>query len=432
VQGPAAGVATAATRGGGVGAGTRPSPSRRPCDDAEVFDDPTALLERLHAAPTRLVYEFAGAGVSALAELHAVGGSSRTLLEATDRYAEASLSEGIGGPVVRSVDPDVAAALAQGARRRARHLAGVGESVAGVGLTATIATDRLKRGEHRVWVAAADGLGTRLAGIVLRKAARPRGAEERLVGRLALRLMAEAKGVLRELSLDLEAGETVVREFRPGPELLAFAEGRRPVLAIDALGGCVEALPWPVGSDGAAGELAVVSGAFHPLHDGHLGLAGAAQRHLGRPVAFELAVANADKPTIDLAEVHRRAAQFAGRAPLLLTRVARFDEKAAFLPGTVFVLGADTAARVLEARFYPGPDGLDAAMDALRAAGGRFLVAGRRSDTGFLTLDDLPVPARHADLFEALPATAFRADVSSSEIRAAWSAGAVGPERARP
>jgi hypothetical protein len=387
-----------------------------------MYDDPADLVEHLHAAPTRLVYEFAGAGVSALAELHAVGGSSRTLLEATDRYADLSLQEGVGGPVSRAVDPDVAAALAQRARLRARHLAGPGESVAGVGLTATIATDRIKRGEHRAWVAAADGLGTRLAGVVLRKGARNRAAEERLVGRLALRLMAEAKGVLRELSLDLEAGEAIETSFRPGPELLAFAEGRRPVLAIDAWGRCVDALPWPVGTDGAAGEGAVVSGAFHPLHDGHLGLAGAAQRHLGRPVAFELAMANADKPTIELAEVHRRAAQFAGRAPLLLTRVARFDEKAAFLPGTVFVLGADTAARVLEPRFYPTPGGLDAAMEALRAAGGRFLVAGRRSDARFLTLDDLALPPRHADLFEALPATAFRADVSSSEIRAAWSA----------
>jgi len=145
-------------------------------------------------------------------------------------------------------------------------------------------------------------------------------------------------------------------------------------------------------------------------------------------VAFELAVANADKPTIELAEAHRRAAQFAGRAPLLLTRAARFHEKAALLPGTVFVLGVDTAARVLEPRFYPDAGGFDGAMDALRAAGGRFLVAARRIEAGFLTLDDLRLPPRHADLFEALPADAFRADVSSTEIRAAWSA-AVAQER---
>ncbi len=390
-----------------------------------------ALVELLHARPTRLVYEFAGAGVSALALVHAQGGSSRTLLEATDRYAARSLAEGVGGVPATAVSADVAVALAVRARARARHLAGADESVAGVGVTATIATDRIKRGDHRAWAAAADGLAVRVAGVTLHKGARTREAEERLVGRLALRLMAEAKGVLRELTLDLAEDEALETELRPGAELADFAAGGRPMLAIDSLGECVDVLPWAA-AGGAGGTAlgstggAVVSGAFHPLHDGHLGLAGAAQRHLGRPVAFELAVANADKPTVEIAEVHRRAAQFAGRAPLLLTRAARFDEKAALMPDTVFVLGADTAARVLQPRFYPGADGLDVAMDALRAAGGRFLVAGRRSEGGFLTLDDLSVPTRHADLFEALPASAFRADVSSSEIRSAWARGPSG------
>jgi len=394
-----------------------------------VTDDPIALVELLHAGPTRLVYEFAGAGVSALALVHAVGGSSRTLLEATDRYAARSLAEGVGGTPDQAVSADVAAALASRARGRARHLAGHDESVAGIGVTATIATDRVKRGDHRAWAAAADGLGVRVAGLTLRKGARTREAEERLVGRLALRGMAEAKGVLRELTLDLLPGEDLEVALRPGPELAAFAAGDRAMVAIDALGECVDALPWAAaGATGGAARGstggAVVSGAFHPLHDGHLGLAGAAQRHLGRPVAFELAVANADKPTLAIAEAHRRAAQFAGRAPLLLTRAARFDEKAALMPDTVFVLGADTAARVLEPRFYPEAGGRDAALDGVRAAGGRFLVAGRRSAEGFLTLADLPLPARHADLFEALPASAFRADVSSTEIRSAWARGA--------
>jgi hypothetical protein len=93
-------------------AGPRPAVASGPCDDARVIDDPMALVELLHAGPTRLVYEFAGAGVSALALLHAVGGSSRTLLEATDRYAELSLAEGVGGAPV------------DGRRRRRRGGAG--------------------------------------------------------------------------------------------------------------------------------------------------------------------------------------------------------------------------------------------------------------------------------------------------------------------
>lgn len=372
------------------------------------------LVEQIHAAPPKLVYEFAGAGVGALASLHAVGGSSRTVLEATDRYANRSLEDGVGATVAKSVAPDVAVALALRARARARWLAGPEEAVLGVGATATIATDRTKRGRHGACVATADGLGLRRFDLRLAKGARDRAGEEHVVSSLVLRAIAEASGVWRHVPVELVEDERCERTFVPGAALADFADEGRPLLMIDATGEVVDSLSWP--DRGGA----VVSGAFHPLHDGHLGLAAAAQRHLGRPVAFELAVANADKRTIDLDEAHRRATQFSGRAPLLLSRAARFDEKAALMPGSVFVVGADTAARVLEDRFYTGAAALDRALDAVRASGGRFLVAGRRTADRFVTLDDLDVPARHADLFETLPESTFRADVSSTEIRAGW------------
>lgn len=379
-------------------------------------------MARVHATPPRLVYDFAGAGVQALAWLHAVGGSSRTVLEAVDRYAPRSLAEGVGGPIEKAASADVAAALASRARARARALADDAEAVLGVACTATIATDYAKRGAHRAWIASADGLAVRLVGVDLVKGARDRAGEEDLVSNLVLRQVAHASGILRPPDVTLREDEPRAEALRPGTALRAFEAAQRPLLAIDAGGEPVDALPWPLGGG------AVVSGAFNPLHDGHLGLAAAAQRHLGRPVAFELAVANADKPTIEIGEAHLRAAQFAGRAPLLLSRAARFDAKAKLLPGAVFVVGADTAARVLEARFYADASERESALDTMRAHGCRFLVAGRRSGDRFVTLSDLPLPPRHADLFEALPETAFRADVSSTEIRAAWARAALGDD----
>jgi hypothetical protein len=383
-----------------------------------VTDPLRELVTEIHAAPGMLVYEFAGAGVQALAWLHAVGGSSRTVLEATDRYASRSLAEAIGLEPAKVVHPDVARLLAQRARRRAVELAPAGTAVVGVGSTATIATDRRKRGEHGVAVAAATTFGTHERALTLSKGGRDRAAEEAVVSQLVLGMVAAATGVLRRVPPTLLADEEVAERFEPASLVAEFERGGRPQLALDADGTLLHELP------SRAGGVALVCGAFNPLHEGHLGLASAAQRYLRRPVAFELALQNAEKAPIGIAEAYRRVMQFPGRAPLLVTRAPLYSEKAALVPGAVFVLGADTAARVLSERFYRSRDHLDASLAAVRAYGSSFLVAGRHSGERFVTLADLEVPARHADLFAALPEDAFRSDVSSSAIREGWAAGA--------
>jgi hypothetical protein len=381
-----------------------------------VDDALLALIEEIHAAPAMLVYEFAGAGSEALAALHAVGGSSRTLLEAVDRYSLPSLVEAVGAEVVQAVSADVARALALHGRRRAAALAPLGTPFAGIGCTATIATDRAKRGEHRLAVAAATALGTHTLVATLEKGARDRAGEEAVVTAIVLRLVAAAKGVLRRVPSPLLEGEPLVETLEPDPLLAAFAAGERALVALDADGSLCPELPRP------AGGIALVCGSFNPLHEGHLGLAHAASRHLRRPVAFELTLRNADKAPLELLEAYRRALQFPGRAPLVLTRAPLFSQKAALVPGAVFVIGADNAARVLETRFYDGLDALEASLAEVREHGASFLVAGRRSGERFVTLADLPIPERFGDLFDELPAEAFRNDVSSTAIREGWAA----------
>lgn len=383
------------------------------------------IVAGMHASPTALVYEFAGAGSDALSWLHAVGGSSRTVLEAVDRYSPRSLREALGFEPAQAASPEVAAGLARHAFARARTLAAAGVPVIGVGCTATIATDRSKRGEHRLCLAVEGALGLHALRLTLRKGERERDGEERIVSTLVLHAAAHGCGVLHRRRVALYEGERLEESFTPATPIAELLSGRRGHVALTPDGSLRDALPWP-----SAG-VAIVSGSFNPLHEGHLGLASAAQAHLGRRAAFELAPRNAEKPAIEPLELYRRAAQFQGRAPLLMTGEALFSDKAARYPGSVFVLGADTAERVLSPRFYGAAGDLDRALDAVRDHGCRFLVAGRRNATGahavgtapeedFMTLHDLQVAARHADLFEALPESAFRADVSSSALRERW------------
>ncbi|NJN18337.1 MAG: hypothetical protein HC822_19815 [Oscillochloris sp.] len=164
-------------------------------------------------------------------------------------------------------------------------------------------------------------------------------------------------------------------------------------------------------------EGALLSGSFNPLHAGHLGMADATRRTAGLPVAFELPVINADKGQLSADEIVRRAEQFAGRETLVLSRAPRFVDKVKLFPGRLFVLGYDTAVRLIDPRYYDGNAGLIAGLNTLRAAGCRFLVAGRMVGDHFATIDDLVLPAGYGDLFAGIPESFFRADISSTELR---------------
>ncbi|MFQ3664010.1 MAG: hypothetical protein SNJ69_16680 [Chloroflexaceae bacterium] len=170
--------------------------------------DLTPLIQAIHAAPQRLVYVFAGAGSLALHWLHAVAGSSRTLLEARDCYASRSLAAVLGAPPVRAVSVETASAMADWAWHYATSLAEGPWPLLGVGCTAAIVTDRARRGADRAVVAVRSASGTRIYELLLARERRDRAGEEALISRLVILAIAEACG-LGEVRLDLEPGEAL-------------------------------------------------------------------------------------------------------------------------------------------------------------------------------------------------------------------------------
>jgi hypothetical protein len=163
----------------------------------------------------------------------------------------------------------------------------------------------------------------------------------------------------------------------------------------------------------------LLPGSFCPVHRGHWELAHAAQDALGQSVAFELSVVNVDKPTLTREEIRRRLEFFEGQAVVWLTRAPTFVEKAVLFPGAVFVVGADTALRIVLPRYYDDSEPtMHAALRRIRALGCRFLVAGRVDALGqYWRCGDLPIPAEFRGLFEEIAPERFRVDLSSSELR---------------
>ena len=374
------------------------------------YETPTLLVQRIHDSDTMAVVSVAGAGTAAATWLLGVAGASRTVLEILIPYASTSLIDFVGSEPSQFVSEETAAAMAKAAYRRALQLREADAPVVGIACTATIATDRTKRGDHRCHIAAWSGRGLSTYNLTFVKGLRDRAGEDEIVSKLVLRAIAECAKVEFDSELCLDSSECVrTGTMRYSDPIEALMTGHIEKVVVESDGRMRADSPFIGG---------ILSGSFNPLHAGHEALIDTAARILGEPVAFELSVANADKPPLQEDEVRRRVAQFAGKTSIVLTRVPVFYKKADLLPGCTFIIGVDTAVRLFDSRYYDDSKSqMLLALEQMRQQDCRFLVAGRMDGDTFQTLSDIRIPDGFHSMFTAIPESAFRSDLSSTLIR---------------
>lgn len=165
-------------------------------------------------------------------------------------------------------------------------------------------------------------------------------------------------------------------------------------------------------------DVAVFPGSFNPLHSGHIKLKQCAAAFLRREVVFEISVTNAEKAAPAAQNLVARVDQFSEHR-VVLTNAPLFQEKSDLFPGCWFVVGFDTAARIVDPRFYNDSDRLlTQCLNQFEQRGHRFLVAGRLSSDGtFCGADSLVVVDRFRELFHGIPESQFREDISSTQLR---------------
>lgn len=373
---------------------------------------PTALVQRIHDSDMMAVVSVAGAGTAAISWLLGVAGASRTVLEILVPYASSSLTEFVGEEPQQFVSEDTAAAMAKSAYQRALHLREGGAPVVGIACTATIATDRAKRGDHRCHIAAWSAAGVTTYNLTFVKGLRDRAGEDAVASMLVLRALCETAGLHFDTDFSLDEAERVeTGSTRYSDAIAALMAGHVEMATVHADGSMRADEPF---------RGCIMSGSFNPFHDGHAGMAQAASAMLGKPAIYELSIQNVDKPTLDEAEVRRRVAQFTGNAPIAVCHSPLYYKKARLLPGCTFIIGVDTAVRLFDKKYYSNSETeMLLALQQMRGHDCDFLVAGRLDGETFRTLADVRIPDGFEPMFTAIPESAFRSDLSSTEIRAA-------------
>ncbi len=349
-----------------------------------------------------------GGGTQTISRLLEEPGGSNTVLQALIPYSQEALEMHLGFKPQSACSEETARWMAMQAYQLASPENGEQTGATfGLAITASLASQKPKKGKHRIHIAAQTRSTTFTWSLILEKGHRNRAEEEALCRDMALNALCEILQLRALTTLNLHKSETILSHSEEAEaEIQQLLFSRNSTSRFTRL------------ANTDRPEL-VFPGAFNPLHDGHTRMLELASEITGVQGCFELCVHNIEKPRLDFISLAQRCAPFKERSHnLILTTAARFTDKARCFPSAIFIVGIDTLERIANPRYYDNNSNLrDAAITEISRLACRFLVFGRVQAGVFKHLDNVDLPGNLKAISSAVPESVYRMDVSSTELR---------------
>ena len=361
----------------------------------------TKSLENLLTKNVRLYITCTGAGAGIQKLLWDIPGISSVLVGASFPYESEETDEFLGfNTDVSYCSKEMAVDLAMQSYYKAFKY-GASPAV-GIGLTASVASTRMHRGDHRVFVSAFTDDRCILWSVRLKKGV---GLEQRIKdGNFCDLVAAQAIASVTDCPL-IRFGDYAGCFAQYDQEFIPYlAEQRffkRPFFSSD--GTRLEKLP--IKKYSLRGAL--FPGAFNPPHAGHLGMVEAYVNYFGGPVAFAIESKSPHKGDLTVSNMLQRAKTLHHQDRLFTSGLPLYVDKANAYPGLGIILGVDSLIRLQDPKWGVNKDDLILNFLKLRT---QFYVTDRVIDGKLVRLNDISTELRCKRL-------TGRWDVSSSEVR---------------
>lgn len=349
-------------------------------------------MNRIYIAAT-------GAGAGAQNEIWKTPGCSAYFAGACFPYGEDQLEEFIGYRPEKFVSANIAIEMAMVAYQRAWRNSS--DDAIGIGCTAAVATNRLRKGDYVSYMARCDDDGVHLHTMYLSAS---EGKEARISHGNAVSHNINAMAFNVNVSnktqvIDVTTDAIKLLLARP---YFAFDGRRLPESELTSQVIC------PATDSSEKVCRAIYPGAFNPAHEGHKAIAK--KTH----AVFNIEINPPHKGQLSVAEILQRLKGLRHHDTILTSGCPLYVDKSDRFNNHPIVMGADAFLRMLDPKWGPEPKAL---LNRFSQNGTKIMVFGREINGKWVSADEAisRVP-ESASCYDLVPVDG-RWDISSTQLR---------------